>query len=64
VEDNRIFLTNLVVSNSNVRQKLLKTASEEEIKTIFELLYNINSFPFSVKETRILTKHKRKLRSF
>jgi hypothetical protein len=64
VENNREFLTNFVISSSRSRSQLIKAASDEEVKSLFEVCYNINSFPFTKKESRLLFKYRSQLKSF
>jgi uncharacterized protein (UPF0276 family) len=64
VEKHRNFLSNFIVFTSKSQQKQLISASEEEIKTFFEILYNINSFPFTTKETKSLRKYTGQLKKF
>jgi len=64
VERNREFLARLVVSNKKTRSMLIHSASDDQIKTIFEIIYNINSIPFTAKEQKKLVKYKKFLKSF
>jgi len=64
VERNREFLSRVVVSNPRIRSMILFTSSEDQLKTVFEILYNINSIPFTKKEEKKLSKHKKFLQSF
>jgi len=64
VERHRDFLSRLIVSSKRTRSMLLHTASEDQLKTVFEILYNINSIPFTKKEEKKLVKYKKFLKSF
>jgi len=64
VERNREFLTQVVVSSASSRKKLLNISTDDQVKTLFEVVYNINTIPFTTKEQKKLQKYKKILKSF
>jgi len=59
VEANRIFLDSLVVNRGRSQQFIIDRCSVEELKTLYEIVRNINSIPLTTKEERKLRKRKK-----
>jgi uncharacterized membrane protein YheB (UPF0754 family) len=64
VSENEKFLEDLVNSVNRTRIKIITQASDEQIKTIFEIFLNSQSLPYTTKEERIFKKHKNTIKSF
>lgn len=61
---NQEFLDNIVNFTARQRVKEIKKASEEEIKTLFEIFLNSSSLPLSKSEEKTFKKHLKVLKQF
>jgi hypothetical protein len=58
LEENRVFLEQLLHAATLVRKSLIKHCTDEQLKTIIEVVINLNSFPYRKTEIKELNKVK------
>lgn len=64
IDENEEFLDKIVKTSAKTRIKLISKASDEEIKTLFEIFLNSNSLSLTKKEEKSLNKHLKILKTF
>ena len=64
VSQNKEFLYKLTLNKKSVQAKLLKEATDEEIKTIIEILSNIDQLRLTDKEKKPIEFHKKSFTKF
>jgi len=64
VIDEQPFLWEIAKSNLRTLAKLLKTATEKQLKTIIEIIYNSYDVPLTLKGRKLLSAHKKLIKYF
>jgi len=64
IEKNRTFIQSLVHTGPKKRKKNLKQATDDEIKSLVEILYNLRELPLTKNETKTLKPYSKQFKKF